>query len=203
VNWGNGFITNQTLMNTYQKAYNLSDASIFFEQIANKTWINQLVLAPHIYCPGVTGATTCYNGTQLYDGLDVSFGYLTVAPGYCVGGSCRVYPAILDEFGSTLDNPAELSCMKSIETYANALAPTSSATHAPITSWFFWAWQPDSFGTGGLVNENWRSIMWNKIGALTGGTADFTTGFGLKPWYLGQGWSALTKKTATPTSVTG
>lgn len=50
----------------------------------------------------------------------------------------QVYPAILDEFGSTLDNPAELSCMKSIETYANALAPTSSATHAPITSWFFW-----------------------------------------------------------------
>jgi len=82
-----------------QKAYNLSDASIFFEQIANKTWINQLVLAPHIYCPGVTGATTCYNGTQLYDGLDVSFGYLTVAPGYCVGGSCRVSLVGLRQWG--------------------------------------------------------------------------------------------------------
>ena len=50
----------------------------------------------------------------------------------------QVYAAILDEFGSTLDNPKEMSCMKSIETYANGLAPTSLKTHAPLTSWFFW-----------------------------------------------------------------
>jgi len=201
VNWGNGFITNQTLLSIYKDGYNLSDASTFFDQIANKKWINQLVLAPHIYCPGVTSATICYNGSELYAGLDVSYGYLTVAPGY----KGRVYAAILDEFGSTLDNPKEMSCMKSIETYANGLAPTSLKTHAPLTSWFFWAWQPDSFGTGGLVDEDWKTIMWNKIGALTGGTNDFGTGFGLKPWYLEQGWSALTSKGAqqTPTSVSG
>lgn len=205
VNWGNGFITNQTLLTYYKDGYNLSDASTFFEQIATKDWLNQLVLAPHVYCPGVTMATQCYSGQELYDGLDVSFGYLTVAPGYCVGDNCRVYPAILDEFGSTLNNTEELACMKSIETYANALAPTSDATHAPLTSWFYWAWQPDSFGTAGIVDDDWRSIMWNKIGALTGGTADFATGFGLKPWYLEQGWSALTSKsdTETPTSVSG
>lgn len=206
VNWGNGFITNQTLLSIYKTGYNLSDATTFFQQILSKPWLKQLVLAPHIYCPGVTSATVCYNGTDLYNGLDQSYGYLTVSPGYCANGTCRVFPAILDEFGSTLDNAAELSCMKAIETYANALAPSNTTSHAPLTSWFFWAWQPDSYGTGGLVDNDWRSIMWNKVGALTGGTADFATGMGLKPWYLQQGWSALTAKsntTVTPVAVSG
>ena len=72
----------------------------------------------------------------------------------------QVFPAILDEFGSSLNNTAEMSCMKSIETYANALSPTSSATHAPLTSWFYWAYQPTSGGTGGIVGDDWRSVMW-------------------------------------------
>ena len=50
----------------------------------------------------------------------------------------QVFPAILDEFGSTLDNSKELMCMQSIEAYANAKSPASSTSHAPLTSWFFW-----------------------------------------------------------------
>ena len=64
-----------------QKGYNLSDATVFFQSIMSKPWINQLVLAPHIYCPGVTSATICYSGQELFTGLDQSFGYLTVSPG--------------------------------------------------------------------------------------------------------------------------
>ena len=39
---------------------------------------------------GVTDATVCYSGQSLFDGLDQSFGYLTVEPGWCNGGTCRV-----------------------------------------------------------------------------------------------------------------
>ena len=51
----------------------------------------------------------------------------------------QVFPAILDEFGSTLNNTDEIACMQSIATYANAqTAPSDSTTHAPLKSWFFW-----------------------------------------------------------------
>lgn len=73
-----------------QQGYNLSDATVFFQSIMSKPWINQLVLAPHIYCPGVTSATICYSGQELFTGLDQSFGYLTVSPGWCSNGTCRV-----------------------------------------------------------------------------------------------------------------
>ena len=39
---------------------------------------------------GVTDATVCYSGQDLFDGLDQSFGYLTVEPGWCNDGTCRV-----------------------------------------------------------------------------------------------------------------
>lgn len=201
INWGNGFMTNQdTIKNN--PAYNISDATGFLNAIMSKPWLNQVVLAPHVYCPGVTEATMCYSGQELFDGLDQSFGYLTVSPGWCKGGSCRVFPVILDEFGSLLNNTKEMECMTSLEAYANAIAPASTTSHAPLTSWFYWAWQPDSQGTGGLVDEDWRTIMWNKIGALTGGTSDFKTGFGLTPWYLEQGWSALQPAGTTPATRT-
>ncbi len=47
-------------------------------------------------------------------------------------------------------------------------------------------------GTGGIVDlENWRNINWQPINALTGGTLQFPTGLGLKPWYL-QGFQSPT-----------
>ncbi len=39
--------------------------------------------------------------------------------------------------------------------------------------------------------EDWRDIHWQPINALTGGTLQFPTGVGLKPWYL-QGFKAPT-----------
>lgn len=54
----------------------------------------QVVLAPHIYCPEVSGATECFSGQPLYDALDKSFGYLTVSPGFCSGSNCHVRPQL-------------------------------------------------------------------------------------------------------------
>ena len=53
-------------------------------------------------------------------------------------GRVQVLPVILDEFGSTLNNTKEMECMTSIEAYVNAIAPASTTSHAPISSWFFW-----------------------------------------------------------------
>lgn len=52
-----------------------------------------MVLAPHFYCPGVSGETRpeCYEGKGQWTGFDNTVGYLTVAPGYCTtNGTCKV-----------------------------------------------------------------------------------------------------------------
>lgn len=46
------------------------------------------------------------------------------------------------------------------------------------------SWQPDSYGTGGILADDYRQIQWFKIDALTGGTSYMPTGLGLRPWYL-------------------
>lgn len=53
-----------------------------------------------------------------------------------VAGWLQVFPAILDEFGSTLNNKNETSCMASIIQYSTGAV--NAKTHAPLTSWFFW-----------------------------------------------------------------
>ena len=51
-------------------------------------------LAPHFYCPGVSLETRsqCFQGAGQWEGFDNTIGYLTVAPGYCSGGKCKVLP---------------------------------------------------------------------------------------------------------------
>ena len=50
----------------------------------------QVVLAPHVYCPAVTQDPRCFEGESRWSALDVSFGYLTVSPGFCSGSTCKV-----------------------------------------------------------------------------------------------------------------
>ena len=40
------------------------------------------------------------------------------------------------------------------------------------------AWQPDSLGTGGMVDDDWFTIRWDKVASLSGGTKTWTTGAG-------------------------
>ena len=50
----------------------------------------QVVLAPHFYCPGVSGYTRGYSGQTQWTAYDNTVGYLTRAPGFCQGSSCKV-----------------------------------------------------------------------------------------------------------------
>lgn len=50
------------------QAYNISDATSFFNAIMGKPWLNQMVLAPHIYCPGILTSITSHVGHLQHPG---------------------------------------------------------------------------------------------------------------------------------------
>ena len=49
-----------------------------------------------------------------------------------------MFPAVVGEFGSTLDSTSETDCMSSILAYMNGADATSPANHAQIDSFFYW-----------------------------------------------------------------
>ena len=53
-NWGNGFATDPAVLSHVTPR--ASDASSFFIATWNKPYVDQIVLAPHFYCPAVRTA---------------------------------------------------------------------------------------------------------------------------------------------------
>jgi hypothetical protein len=43
--------------------------------------------------------------------------------------------------------------LKDFATYMLSPGPNSDTLHNPITSWFWWCWNANSFDTGGLVHN--------------------------------------------------
>ncbi|AUR51500.1 hypothetical protein CUN60_04075 [Aquella oligotrophica] len=61
--------------------------------------------------------------------------------------------------------------------------------HQPIYNWFYWSWNANSGDTGGIVDDSWKNINWNRIdhlsrGVLSGQTVINPSGIGLQPWYI-------------------
>lgn len=145
VHWGNGFVSDVSLAS--QRG--IQTPQSFFEKALDAPWLKQLALAPHIYCPRVSGAVDCFRGGCLFDSLDRSFGVLTKGQGFCSssssssansnkkGTSCHVFPAVIGELGSTLENERESSCMSSVVDWVTATGDAASSDRVPYRS-VFW-----------------------------------------------------------------
>ena len=129
VHWGNGFISDEG----FASRMGLQTPNAFFDAALgvggegggkSAPWLQQLALAPHIYCPRVSGAADCYKGECLFSSLDSSFGRLTRGNGYCSSSKddkkCFVFAAVIGELGSTLENDKETSCMASVVDWVSA-----------------------------------------------------------------------------------
>ena len=119
VHWGNGFIADEG----FAAKMSLQTPNAFFDAALGEEggapWLQQLALAPHIYCPRVSGAADCFTGECLFDSLDRSFGELTRGSGYCSRRTgeekkCFAFAAVIGELGSTLENERETSCIASV-----------------------------------------------------------------------------------------
>jgi aryl-phospho-beta-D-glucosidase BglC (GH1 family) len=170
-NWGDGFATDHNLI----VQNGLSDPNPFFQALLQKPYANQVVISPHVYPPSVTGASSNYTGQGLWNRLTASFGYLT-QQGYCDGrGTCKVFPVAIGEFGSRFTESKDIQSMQDMAAYFNNSGAAADGKHRAIPNWFYWCWNANSGDTGGIVADNWRDIIWQKV--------DYLATIGLMPWY--------------------
>jgi hypothetical protein len=84
--------------------------------------------------------------------LQMSFGHFMEEPGYCSrtnASACHIFPVAIGEFGSTFEKHEELDCWQSIVLYLNARTEDGrKLSRPPITSWWYWTWNPNSYQTG-------------------------------------------------------
>jgi hypothetical protein len=59
----------------------------------------------------------------------------------------------------------DLQQLKDLATYMQAQEPTDQQQygHARASGWFWWAYNPTSKDTGGLVQDDHQSLVWHKL----------------------------------------
>lgn len=127
-----------------------------------------------IYPPSVTSNYHNASGAGLFYRMSTSFGTKTTQ-GYCAGSDCQRFAVAIGEFGSRFVASSDLQTMSDLAAYLNNQGAAADGAHAPITSWFYWAWNPDSGDTGGVVDDSWTNVLWNKV--------QYLITIGLAPWY--------------------
>ena len=82
-NQGDGFATNLSVLASRGGA---SDPNSFFTTLLGKPYLQQVVIAPHVYGPSVSNDYTAASvAPQLWSRLSTSFGYLNKAVGALAG----------------------------------------------------------------------------------------------------------------------
>lgn len=127
--------------------------------------------------------TTRISGPELWNRMTLSFGSKTTT-GYCSGGTCKRFPVVLGEYGTSFKNDLDLQLHRDLVAYMHNQGDAGQG-HTSINSWIFWAWNPSSSDTGGLVASNWLDIQWNKVDYLTGSNPSSNDGLNLKAWFYG------------------
>ncbi|BDA41274.1 probable endoglucanase E1 [Coccomyxa sp. Obi] len=187
MNWGDGYITDASAI----RIAAISDPNPFFTTLVSRPYLNNVVIAPHYYPPSVSTSAPI-QGPELWQKMTQSFGYLTMA-GY--GG--HIFPVIIGETGSLMTSAADLAFMRDMAAYMQVDNEANDGMHAPIPHMVWWDWNPNSGDTGGLVNDGWSAVIWNKIDYLV-------NAIDLQPWYMTVAHTGTERPSPTlPPTVSG
>ncbi|KAK9803427.1 hypothetical protein WJX72_011774 [[Myrmecia] bisecta] len=167
-NWGDGLVTDPAIISKN----GLSDPNPFFQSLMTQPYLSQVVIGPHLYPPSISTSNWGMTGPDLWNRLSKSFGYFNKG-GYCTGATCHVFPVIIGEIGSSLADARDMPSLVDIRSWMLNVAPAADGQHNKVSGYFWWAWNANSGDTKGLVGDDWRSVVWNKI--------DFLTPLGLRP----------------------
>jgi endoglucanase len=94
----------------------------------------------------------------------------------------NIAPVLVGEFGSTLADPRDTQWMKALMAYMG--------TGASGMSFTYWAWNPDSGDTGGIVSDDWNTVNTAKQAIIS-------------PYLIPPVASSTSTPTPTPTGTAG
>jgi endoglucanase len=116
---------------------------------------NRVVYSPHDY-PASVSAQTWFSDPSYPANLpavwDRFWGFLHAG---------NVAPVWLGEFGSRIATTSDRQWLDALTRYLGAGANGAS--------WTFWAWNPNSGDTGGILLDDWRTVNLDKQSYLAGG----------------------------------
>ncbi|KAK9810257.1 hypothetical protein WJX72_007450 [[Myrmecia] bisecta] len=200
-NYGDGLATDPTVVQQLNYAGRpISDASVFFGPLLSKSYLRQIVVAPHLYPPSISQEDTTvdsplYKGAGLWKRLSDSFGYLNQAPGFCLPGTktCSIFPVVIAEVGSSFKTTTDNDFMTDFSTYLRNIAPADDGRHAAVRSILWYAWNSNAGTTGGIVNGDPESCVAYSSGATAcnsdwlqvdwEGRYAYLQTLGVVPWY--------------------
>ncbi|MEM0989900.1 MAG: Calx-beta domain-containing protein [Pseudomonadota bacterium] len=117
---------------------------------------DKLVYSPHDYPASVFQQPWFTDGSNLYDVFRANWGFI-----YEEG----IAPILLGEFGSRLQNPADLPWADAITAYlggdfnGDGVNDLNAGDAGPSFAW--WSWNPNSGDTGGYLLDDWVSVRQN------------------------------------------
>jgi aryl-phospho-beta-D-glucosidase BglC (GH1 family) len=78
----------------------------------------------------------------------------------------NIAPVFLGEFGSKLVTRCDRQWLTELVRFLNSNGAMAGNSPGQGVSWAWWAWNPDSHDTGGILNDTWNSVDQNKIEGL-------------------------------------
>jgi aryl-phospho-beta-D-glucosidase BglC (GH1 family)/outer membrane biosynthesis protein TonB len=141
---------------------------------------HKLVYSAHDYPYSVTG-NAYFNDPSYPANLP---GIWTQDWGYIA--QQNIAPVWVGEFGSKLMTASDQTWMNTLVQYLDGTASSGTTAAQQPYSWAYWAWNPNSGDTGGILQDDWSTVNTTKIAAIqpafwhgatsgTGSTeADFT-----------------------------
>lgn len=159
--YGDGFATSGLDPNSAS-----DDATPFFQQLTQRAYARQVVLAPNAFGPEVLPVPGAATGAQLMAELTRSFGYLN-RKGFCDGEACTRFAVSVWGFGSDFGS-GDMPTMTDIASYIAATGDGDDEQHNAIQSWFYWCWNGNSSPAMGLLDSSWSTLQWDKIAYLQG-----------------------------------
>ncbi|MBM6595592.1 Calx-beta domain-containing protein [Microvirga pudoricolor] len=92
----------------------------------------------------------------------------------------NIAPVYLGEFGSRLTDPKDVAWLSKIKSYlsgdfdANGTVDIASGKEG--IGWTWWSWNPNSGDTGGILADDWSTVLQNKVTQLQPLMFDFGEG---------------------------
>jgi chitinase len=124
----------------------------------------KLVYSPHDYPNSIYPQSwfqTPNFGDTLYQEFDQNWGYIFRE---------NIAPIWLGEFGTRMTDPKDLIWLDKITDYLNGDFDTNGTIDlAPGQlgqSWSWWSWNPNSTDTGGILQDDWRTVITAKVDVL-------------------------------------